>query len=160
MGCTPAASIMERVVGCPDHAIETGALQASGGCAGQTAQAPVLARQRNPQRRHAAAQPALDFCEGVAVDPWHDRHERLVAKQRETVLRPQQLAQLLGHRERHLVDRGIAMTLPDRRELLDINDYHRLPVGSTAGSMLLRTDGGCPRSHVSTGLLKRQKVLS
>ena len=68
--------------------------------------------------------------------------------------------ELLGHRERHLVDRGIAMTLPDRRELLDIKDHHRLPVGRTAGSMLLSAAWGCPRSHVSNGVLKRQKVLA
>lgn len=151
---------MEFVVGRPDHAFETDALQATGGCAGQTAQAPVFARQRNPKRRHAAAQPALDVREGLAVDPRHDGHERLVAKQREAILRPQQMAQLLGHRERHLVNRGIAVKLPDRSELFDINNHHRLAVGRPAVSMLVSAARGCPLIHRSKVLPQHRKVLA
>jgi len=151
---------MECVVGRPDHAFETDALQATGGCAGQAAQAPVVARQRNPERRHAAAQPALDVFKGLVVDTRHDGHERLVAKQRETILRPQKMAQPLGHRERHLVNRGIAMTLPDRSELFNVNDHHRLAVGRPAGSMLVSADRGCPLGHGSKVLPQHQIVLA
>jgi hypothetical protein len=69
------------------------------------------------------------------------------------------MAQLLGDRQRHLVDRDRAMTPLDRRELFDINDHYRLAVGWLAGSLPVSADWGCPPVHRSKVLPKHQKVL-
>ena len=96
---------------------------------------------------------APGFIESPMTDGLND-------KQREAILRPQQMAQLLGHRERHLVNRSIAVKLPDRSELFDINNHHRLAVGWPAVSMLVSAARGCPLIHRSKVLPQHRKVLA